>query len=77
MEFRVKFTWHDDERIWLAQSSSNNHGLTVDSNSFDGLLEKVKMILTDVAEIDMNYQGEIKIILDVDHTVVLNTSAVT
>ena len=76
MEFIVKFTWHDDERIWLAESSSNNYGLTADSNSFDGLLEKVKIILADAAEMDMNYKGEIKLKLDVDHTVTLNTSAV-
>ena len=76
MEFIVKFTWHEDENIWLANSSSDNHGLILDCNSFDGLLEKVKIVLTDIAEVDLKHEGEIKITLDVDYATVLNTSAV-
>ena len=45
MEFNVKFTWYEDEQVWLAASSSDNFALTLDHGSFDALLEKVKIAL--------------------------------
>ena len=71
MEFLVKFTWHDDENIWLA-TLTGAHSLVVDCNSFDGLLEKVKFIMQDVAENDFKYSGEVKLRLEIDHTVSMN-----
>ena len=75
MEFTVKFTWHDDEKIWLASSNDNNHGLTLDHNSFDGLLEKVKFVLYDIVENDFNYVGEVKIKLEIDCAVDMSVVA--
>ena len=77
MEFVVKFTWYDDENIWVAQSSNDKFALTTDHVSFDALLERVKITIEDIAETDLDYKGEIKLILDVDRTIKLNTSAVT
>ena len=76
MEFIVKFTWYDDERIWVAQCSNGKFALTTDHVSFDALLERVKMTIEDIAEVDLGYKGDIKIILDVERTVNLNTAAV-
>jgi len=69
MEFLVKFTWFDDERIWLATSSSDEFALTLDHGSFDALLERVKIALFDIAENDLRFEGEIKMKLDVDRTI--------
>ena len=77
MEFVVKFTWYDDENIWVAQSSNDKFALTFDHGSFDALLERVKIAIEDIAEVELNYRGEIKLILDVDRTINLNTSVVT
>ena len=77
MEFIVKFTWHDDENIWIAQSSNDKFALTTDHGSFDALLERVKMTIEDIAEVDLGYKGDIKLILDVERTVNLNISAET
>jgi len=77
MEFIVKFTWYDDENIWVAQCSNDKFALTTDHGSFDALLERVKIAIEDIAEVDLGYKGKIKLILDVDRTVNLNTSAVT
>jgi len=69
MEFTVKFTWYDDEKIWLATSSSDDFAMTLDHGSFDALLERVKMALYDIAENDLGYKGEIKVKLEVDRIV--------
>ena len=76
MEFIVKFTWHDDENIWVAQTSNDMFALTTDHGSFDALLERVKITIEDIAEVELGYRGDIKLILDVERTVSLNTAAV-
>ena len=75
MDFLVKFKWYDDEKIWLATSSSNNFAMTLDHGSFDALLEKVKIVLYDIAENDLGYKGKINIKLDVDRTVNMDIRA--
>ena len=77
MEFVVKVTWHDDENIWVAQCSNDKFALTSDHGSFDALLERVKIIIEDIVEVDLGYKGDIKLILDVERTVNLSTAAIT
>jgi len=69
MEFIIKFTWYDDEKIWLATSSSDDFAMTLDHGSFDALLERVKIAIYDIAENDLKYKGEIKLKLEVDRVV--------
>ena len=75
MEFIVKFKWYDDERVWLATSSNDKFALTLDHGSFDALLERVKIAMADIAENDLGYKGEIKLILELDRVVSLNYRA--
>ena len=75
MEFIVKFTWYDDEKIWLATSSSDDFAMTLDHGSFDALLERVKIVMYDIAENDLGYKGEIKVKLEVDRTVSIDVEA--
>ena len=75
MEFIVKFTWYDDEKIWLATSASDDFAMTLDHGSFDALLERVKIAMYDIAENDIGYKGEIKIKLEVDRTVNIDVAA--
>ena len=65
MDLVVKCTWHDDEKIWVAQSSNDQFALTTDHVSFDALLERVKITVEDIAEVELGYKGEIRLILDV------------
>ena len=74
MEFIVKCTWYDDENIWVAQTSNDKFALTTDHVSFDALLERVKVAIEDIAEVELGYKGDIKLILDVVRTI--NLSAV-
>jgi hypothetical protein len=68
MEFTVKFTWYDDDRIWLAASSCDKFALTLDHGSFDALLERVKIAICDIAENELGYKGGIKLKLEIDRT---------
>ena len=76
MEFTVKFTWYDDENIWLATSSSDSFAMTLDHGSFDALLERVKTAMYDIAENDLGYKGEVKIKLEIDRTVSIDVEAI-
>ena len=76
MEFIVKITWHNDENIWVAQCSNAKFAMTTDHGSFDALLERVKITIEDIAEVELSYKGEIKLILDVVRTINLNTAPV-
>jgi len=75
VEFIVRFTWYDDEKIWLATSSSDSFAMTLDHGSFDALLERVKIALYDIAENDLGYRGEVKIKLEIDRTVSMDIEA--
>ena len=77
MEFKVKCTWYDDEKIWVAQSESDKFALTTDHVSFNALIERVKIAIEDIAEMELGYKGDIKLILDVSRTITLNTASVT
>jgi len=76
MEFNVRFTWYDDEKIWLATSSSDDFAMTLDHGSFDALLERVKIAMYDIAENDLGYKGEIKMKLEIDRTVSIDVESV-
>jgi len=69
MDFIVKFTWYDDEKIWIATSSSEKFAMTLDHGSFDALLERVKTAICDIAENELGYNGEVKIKLEIERTV--------
>ena len=76
MEFTVKFSWYDDEKIWIATSSSDDFAMTLDHGSFDALLERVKMAISDIAENDLGYRGEVRLKLEIDRTVSIDVEAV-
>ncbi|MDR1704072.1 MAG: DUF1902 domain-containing protein [Clostridiales bacterium] len=77
MEFTVKVTWYEEDKVWVAQSSNDKFALTTDHTSFDALLERVKVAVEDIAEVELGYTGEIKLILDVERTVSFNTAMAT
>jgi len=75
MEFVVNFKWYDDDRIWIATSSSNDFALTLDHGSFDALIERVKIALYDIAEKDLGCSGEVRMKLVVDRTICMDVEA--
>ena len=77
MELTVKCTWYDDDNIWVAQVSNDDFAVTTDHNSFDALIERVKIVVEDIAKVDLRYEGEIKLSFDVVRTDSVNTISET
>ena len=73
MDLTVKCTWYDDEKIWVAQSSNDKFALTTDHVSFDALIERVKIAVEDIAEVELGYRGKIRLVLEVARTINLDT----
>ena len=77
MEFLIKCVWYDDDNVWVAQTSNDKFALTTDHVSFDALIERVKIAIEDIAEVELGYSGDIKLVLNVERTINLNTVSVT
>ena len=60
MECSVKLIWDEKEQFWYSKSLNKDFGLTLESNSLDTLIEKVRMAVPDMFEI-IGYQGKINL----------------
>ncbi|MCL2223115.1 MAG: DUF1902 domain-containing protein [Oscillospiraceae bacterium] len=60
MDFVVKMTWDNDARRWAAIGSPGM-GLVLESDSFDELLERVKLAAPEMIELNFNYTGPINL----------------
>ena len=58
MECKIKIIWDDESNSWYSETD-DVPGMTLDSNSFDALLEKVQLIAPDMLEANCNYVGPI------------------
>jgi predicted RNase H-like HicB family nuclease len=61
MTYRVKITWDDEARAWIA-ASDDLRGLILESGSIDALIERVKAAVPELLE--LNGAGEEGILLD-------------
>jgi len=61
-EFTVRLIWDDDERVWHSQS--DELGLTLESGSFDALVERVKIAAPEMVELNFGYTGEFQLVLE-------------
>ena len=67
MECTVKLLW--DDGVWISKvftDTSENVGLTLESGSFDALIERVKIALPEMLELNFGYAGDIKLIFEVE-----------
>ena len=51
MNIDVKYIWDKDAEVWIATSESIP-GLVLESNSFDTLVEKVRMAVPELMELN-------------------------
>ena len=50
-EYRISFFWDDEVGVWIA-TSEDIHGLILEHSSFDRLLEKVRMAVPELLEME-------------------------
>lgn len=53
MDYKVTLTWDNEASMWIA-TSDDVPGLVLESNSYDALIERVKIAIPDLLEINNN-----------------------
>ena len=63
MKYNVMLTWDEEANMWVA-TSDDIKGLVLESNSYEALIEKVKIASPELLELNnvwnANYQGKVK-----------------
>ena len=54
MDYKVTLTWDNEAFMWIA-TSDDVPGLVLESNSYDALIERVKIAIPDLLEINNNF----------------------
>jgi hypothetical protein len=66
--YTVKMVW--DEGYWHSEIDDDaGFGLTLNSGSFDALVERVRIALPDMLEECFDYTGPVKIIFETEYVV--------
>ncbi|MCL2071860.1 MAG: DUF1902 domain-containing protein [Oscillospiraceae bacterium] len=63
----VRLTW--DDGVWYSKAvtdTAENIGLTLESGSFDALIERVKIALPEMLELNFGYKGDIKLVFEAE-----------
>ena len=60
----IKMVWEDD--IWCAESIDMEFDLVLESDSFDTLIERVKIAVKDILEVDFKYTGDIQFVFQAE-----------
>ena len=67
MKCIVKIIWNDG--VWYSKvytDSGENVRLTLDSGSFDALVERVKIAIPEMLELNFGYVGDIQLSFEVE-----------
>jgi len=60
MDFFIKMIWDADVKRWAAIGSTGM-GLVLESDSFDALIDRVKLAAPEMIELNLNYTGPINL----------------
>jgi len=63
--FVIKMIW--DDGIWYT-STNEDLGITLESESFDLLVERVRLAVPEMLELNCGYIGEFKLVFEVIRT---------
>jgi len=67
MQCLIKILWDAESNSWYAETD-DVPGMSLGSNSYDALLEKVRLIAPDMLEANRNYLGPITFTFTTEHT---------
>ena len=65
MDFFIKMVWDNDAKRWAAIGSPGM-GLVLESDSFDLLVERVKLAAPEMIELNFNYKGPINLFFNTE-----------
>jgi hypothetical protein len=58
-QFDVEFEYYDEDQIWLARCAEVR--TTLGGESFDALLARMRVVVQDIAEVELGHAGDIKL----------------
>ena len=58
MKCTVKLVWDDEAKVWITDSN-DVPGLFLESESFDELIEKVRVAAPELLLLNFNYEGPV------------------
>jgi hypothetical protein len=61
---KVKLIW--DDGIWRSEAEDESFGVTLESGSLDALIERVKIAVQDILEVDFKYTGDIRFLFQAE-----------
>ena len=64
-QFRTVFTYYD--KTWIA--SCDELRITLEEGSFDALVIRMKVAIQEIAEIELGYKGDIRLIISVQERI--------
>ncbi|MCL1849568.1 MAG: DUF1902 domain-containing protein [Clostridiales bacterium] len=63
MELKIIFAW--DDGIWYTKT---DFGLTLESGSFDALVERVRVAVPELVELNYGYTGDIQLLFEIERS---------
>ena len=67
MNYRIKFQWDSDTKVWIA-TSLDVPGLILESESFDNLLERVRIAIPELLEMNNENQPAYNLVFEAERT---------
>ena len=74
MKCTIKLIWSEEENFWYSKSTDERFGLTLESDSIDTLIERVKVAIPEMLELT-GYTGEIDLSFEIDRVLKLKAVA--
>ena len=65
MKCKIKLIWSSEEKFWYSESTDERFGLTLESDSLDVLIERIKIAVPDMYEM-IGYTGEIDLSFEIE-----------
>jgi hypothetical protein len=71
---KVKLVW--DNSVWCSEVDEKDFCVTLESGSMDALIERVKIAVQDILEVDFKYTGDIEFLFYAERADIIKTRTV-
>ncbi|MDR2570616.1 MAG: DUF1902 domain-containing protein [Oscillospiraceae bacterium] len=65
MKCKIKLIWSEEEKFWYSESMDERFEMTLESDSLDILLNRVRVAVPDMLEL-AGYTGDIELSFDIE-----------
>lgn len=65
INYRIKSLWNSDAKVWIA-TSQNVPGLVLESSSFDALLERIRITISELLKMNNKKQPVYNLIFEAE-----------